>query len=152
MKPEDAPIFNHLTDEHLLALTVYLEARNQPPEAQIGVAWVIMLRVRHPSWMGRTVHQVILKPNQFSEYNSNDPEYVLAEGIAAHWDEHYGADKALRIAEGIAASVISGMTPNPFGRDDVLYFREEHVHPKYESGQTMVAKWGSTTFWVDKKA
>jgi spore germination cell wall hydrolase CwlJ-like protein len=151
MKPEDKPIFDRLTDEHLLALMVYCEARNQPYEAQVGVAWVTMLRVRHPSWMGRTVHEVILKPNQFSEFSSNDPEYALAEGIAANWDAHYQTDKALRVAEGVAAGVISGLIPNPFGRSDVFYFREEHVHPKYESGQEMVAKWGSTTFWVDRK-
>jgi hypothetical protein len=110
-----------------------------------------MLRVAHPSWMGRTVHEVLLKPNQFSEYNSNDPEYVLAEGFAANWDRHYGSDKALRIAEGVAAGVLSGHIPNPFARDDVLYFREEHVHPAYEAAQVMIAKRGTTTFWVDKK-
>ncbi len=151
MRPEDAPIFARLTDERLLALTVYMEARNQPFEAQVGVAWVIMLRVKHPSRMGKTAHEVILKPNQFSEYNSNDPEYVLAEGIALHWDNHYGSDKALRIAEGIAAGVLSGHIPNPFARDDVLYFREAHVHPRYEAAQVMVAKWGNTSFWADKK-
>ncbi len=146
MKPEDKPIFDRLTDEHLLGLTIYLEGRNQPYEAQVGVAWVVMLRVRQkrrgdtppktitargvsPQPFYRTMHEVILKPNQFSEYNSNDPEYVLAEGIAANWDAHYQIDKALRIAEGIAAGVINGLIKNPFGRDDVLYFREEHVHP-----------------------
>jgi spore germination cell wall hydrolase CwlJ-like protein len=151
MKPEDAPIFARLTDAQLLALTIYCEARNQPYLAQVGVAWAIMLRVKHPSWMGKTVHEVILKPNQFSEYNSNDPEYVLAEGIAANWNMHYGADNALRVAEGIATGVLQNSIPNPFGRDDVLYFREEHVHPNYEKTQTMVMKAGTTTFWVDNK-
>ena len=67
-------------------------------------------------------------------------------------DQHYGSDvAALRIDEGIAAEVLSGHIPNPFGRDDVLYFREEHVHPNYEKTQTMVMKAGTTTFWVDKK-
>ncbi len=151
MKPQDAPIFERLTDAQLVALTVYMEARNQPVDAQVGIAWVIMLRVAHPSWMGKTVHEVVLKPNQFSEYNSNDPEYGPSVAVARDWDGRYEADKALKVAEGVAAGVLSGHIPNPFGRDDVLYFREEHVHPDYEARQTMVAKWGTTTFWVDKK-
>jgi spore germination cell wall hydrolase CwlJ-like protein len=146
---KDSKLFNELTDLQLVALTLYLEARNQPQQAQIGIAWVIMLRVKHPSWMGRTIREVILKPKQFSEYNEDDPQYTLAKEIASSWATHHGADRDLREAVVIADLVLSGKIPNPFNRDDVLYFREIHCHPYYEPKQKKVAQWGDTGFWVD---
>ena len=109
-----------MTDEHLLAPTMYLEDRGEPdPEARdkamTGIGWVILLRVAHPSWMGKTIHEVILKPNQFSEYNSNDPEYVLAEesrptGISIMGRMRH---RFLRIAKGPRRRCSPAISPTP---------------------------------------
>jgi N-acetylmuramoyl-L-alanine amidase len=151
VRPQDKETFDKLTDVQLVALTIYLEARGEPQQAWIGIVWVILLRVKAKTWMGKSIREVILKPSQFSEYNDDDREYMLALGIAENWQAHFGADRELREAVVIADQVISGKIANPFGRNDVLYFRASTSHPNYESTQKKVAQWGETGFWVDQK-
>lgn len=57
-----------------LARTLWGEARGEPREGQIAVAWVIRNRTENPGWWSRqrdgipddTIEAVCLEPNQFS--------------------------------------------------------------------------------------
>lgn len=65
--------FNHDNELMLLARMVFGEARNQPFEAMIGVAYTAVNRARIGSWYGKDLHDVLLKPWQYSCFNKNDP-------------------------------------------------------------------------------
>ena len=65
--------YENLSDLHLIALAIWREARGEPIEGKRGVAFVIANRVRKPGWWGKDWKSVILKPWQFSSFNSNDP-------------------------------------------------------------------------------
>src|SRR6185312_7029005 len=57
----------------LLALCVWREARGESATTKLGVAWSIRNRVVRGGWWGNTWATVILKPYQYSSFNSNDP-------------------------------------------------------------------------------
>jgi spore germination cell wall hydrolase CwlJ-like protein len=59
----------------LLAATVFLEAEGEPPEGQLGVAWVVRNRVDR--WR-QDWHDVILAPWQFSCWNPSERPRALA--------------------------------------------------------------------------
>ncbi len=63
----------HLTDTHVLACTLYGEARSEPTDGILAVACVIRNRVKadlghdqKPDWWGEGYRGVCLKPAQFS--------------------------------------------------------------------------------------
>jgi len=90
VKSEHEPIFEALTDEQALALTLYLEARSEPTKGIIAVGSVILERVRL-GYFGKGVKGVCFKPYQFSCYNSKDPQYEkVALRIASNFDEEAG--------------------------------------------------------------
>lgn len=67
MNPDNAWCFS------LLALCIWREARGEVYDAKQGVAWSIRNRVMEPCWWGSGWDGVILKPWQYSSFNSDDP-------------------------------------------------------------------------------
>jgi spore germination cell wall hydrolase CwlJ-like protein len=61
--------YDQLSELVLLELCMWREARGEGSLGKRGVAHVVSNRVKS----GRTWHQVILKPYQFSSFNANDP-------------------------------------------------------------------------------
>lgn len=60
---------DRLSDEEVLALTVYLEARGESEVGWRWVAWVIKNRVaKQRSYWGLTIKEVCLNPEQFECY------------------------------------------------------------------------------------
>jgi len=59
----------NLSDRDILAKTIMAEAGNQSQLGMLGVGSVIMNRLRNPGY-GNTLQDVILKPGQFSPWNS----------------------------------------------------------------------------------
>lgn len=58
----------------LLALCVWREASNQSREAQAGVVWCVLERVKSPGWWGSSILGVITKRWQFSSMTAaGDP-------------------------------------------------------------------------------
>lgn len=64
--------FGHLPEEKIMALTLWAETRGEPIAGKVAVGTVIMNRVEHRSWDGKTVKEVCLWPKQFSCFNPND--------------------------------------------------------------------------------
>lgn len=60
-------------DIDILARTIYGEARGEPWEGKIAVAWVVRNRAERGGWWGDTIREVCLKPWQFSCWNETDP-------------------------------------------------------------------------------
>lgn len=104
-----------------LGQTLWGEARNQPFEGQVAVAWVPTNRVRlgwYPS-----VQAACEAPAQFSCWNRGDPNREPMRALTQQ-------DPLFRRALGIAALVLSGDLPD-FSRGATNYYRW-NMHPEPE--------------------
>lgn len=89
------------TDLDWLALTLVMEAGREPWEGQLAVAYVIVGRARRTK---ASISDTVLKPYQFSAWNTDEPTRRLLDTIAPEvWAQCYMA--------GIAAA--GGFLPNP---------------------------------------
>lgn len=66
-----APELERLTDIELLALMVAAESDNQPLAGRVAVAMVAMERLRLQPRYGSGLRAVLLRPRQFSTFNSD---------------------------------------------------------------------------------
>ena len=105
------PSFLKLSPTKVLALTIYGEARGEPAEGKIAVGSVILERVDHRDWDGKTIPEVCLKKWQFSCFLENDPNYGKLLNIAEQWDETMATNSALNDCFGIAIGLINGHIP-----------------------------------------
>lgn len=104
-------VFLYLAEDQVMALTIYGEARGESVEGKIAVGSVILERVDHRDWDGRTILEVCLKPWQFSCFNERDPNFGKLLHIAENWDEAMAVDRALNDCYGIAAGLLAGTIP-----------------------------------------
>lgn len=54
------------SDVDLLARIITAEARGEPLEGQLAIAWVALNRASRPGWWGTTLREVLQKPEQFA--------------------------------------------------------------------------------------
>jgi len=108
MKPEHRQIFESLTDWQLMGLCIEREASGEPYEGKVAVGTVILERVDHRNWDGKTVREVILKPWQFSWTMEEAGKNYYEESvyIAANWVDAYRHSKALQECCDIATKMI----------------------------------------------
>jgi N-acetylmuramoyl-L-alanine amidase len=74
-----------MTDQDIMARTIYGEARGEGLEGMQGVANVILNRFalwdKHPHFGIGTVESVCLDPWQFSCWNANDPNVEVIKSV-----------------------------------------------------------------------
>jgi spore germination cell wall hydrolase CwlJ-like protein len=95
-------------DLDVMARTIWGEARGEPLEGKVGVAWVIKNRVDHPGWWGHGIAGVCRQPWQFSCWNADDPNQAKLIGVTAR-------DEMFRDCLMVAAGVLSGNLSDPTG-------------------------------------
>jgi len=61
---------DEMSDLEILARTIQKEAGGESDKGKLAVGAVIANRVKAQSWMGKNLKEVILKPGQFSPWNS----------------------------------------------------------------------------------
>lgn len=128
MKPEDKYLFTKLPDWQLMGLCIEREASGEPREGRIAVGTVILERVDHRGWDGKTIREVILKPWQFSwtmpqaglEYYQDSVE------MAANWRTEYSRNTMLVECCILAREMIQGEVP----RDPDLIGCFQYLNPK----------------------
>lgn len=103
--------FLRLTDAAAMALTIYGEARGESDAGKIAVGSVILERVDHRDWDGKTIKEVCFKRKQFSCYNENDPNYGKLLAIAENWEASLATNPALNDCYTIALGLINGNIP-----------------------------------------
>lgn len=103
--------FLKLSEKQIMALTIYGEARGESVEGKVAVGSVILERVEHRNWDGKTIHEVCLKPWQFSCFNHGDPNRGKLLNIAEMWDEAMAVNPALNDCYCIASGLIDGYVP-----------------------------------------
>lgn len=101
--------FGHLTKKQLMGLTIYGEARGESKQGKIAVGSVILERVEHRDWDGKTIHEVCLMPFQFSCYLPADPNFPALKLIAEDWEGKYRNSLVLQYCYRIAADLIDGL-------------------------------------------
>lgn len=100
--------FLKLTPTQILALTIYGEARGESTEGKIAVGSVILERVDHRDWDGKTIPEVCFKKWQFSCYNERDPNYPRLLHIAERWDVEFKMSVSLNDCYDIALGLMNG--------------------------------------------
>src|SRR5215469_17749145 len=107
------PSYQDMANMAFLALVVWREARNQPPEAKLAVAYSVIERVKKPGWWGSTIQTVIAKKWQYSSMTADDdPQLGL-----------YPDDNDPQWAESLiaASTAINELEPNP-APEGVMYY------------------------------
>lgn len=100
--------FGHLVSAQIMGLTIYGEARGESGEGKIAVGSVILERVDHRDWDGKTVQEVCLCPYQFSCFLPSDPNFAALKMIANDWENKYLQSKDLQDCYHIALDLLSG--------------------------------------------
>ena len=106
--------FGFLPDDKLMAICLLAEAGGEPYEGRVAVGTVILERVDHLHWAGKTIQEVILWPYQFSWTLTSNPERARMLAIAKDvdtfiWTQTPEADalgECLKIAQGLIAGTI----------------------------------------------
>ncbi|HBE45737.1 MAG TPA: cell wall hydrolase [Deltaproteobacteria bacterium] len=143
-------VFEGLDDKKLMALCLWGEARGEPLSGKIGIAFVIMNRVKKDGWFGSTIKKVILKPKQFSCFNEKDPNRVKLVMLAQNWDYFFQKDKALRECYYVAEKIIEDNTfqDNVFG---ATHYKTAKCRASWADSMQLVAVIGNHEFYVEKK-
>jgi len=68
--------YKELSDLQILALCIWREARGEGMLGKRGVGCVVRNRINAKSFFGHDWKAVILKPYQFSSFNSDDPNSI----------------------------------------------------------------------------
>ncbi|HDK42901.1 MAG TPA: cell wall hydrolase [Candidatus Pacearchaeota archaeon] len=147
--------FLKLSPVKLLALTAYGEARGENIEGMKAVINVILNRVKNlkrfadKNLLSRSpYHAVILKPYQFSMYNSEDPQYNRIKTISNNFNKFLLTDSLLNNAYQIAKLAIRNMLQdNTQGAD---HYHTTDVHPSWVSSLTRTVQIGRHIFYKTK--
>lgn len=141
MRSEDKHFFDVLEDYQIMGLCIEREASGEPREGRIAVGTVILERVDHRNWDGKTIHEVILKPWQFSWTmpQAGVDYYNKSVMIAQDFDEYYQHKIDLRDCADLAKDMIAGTVP----RDPDLAKVHccEYLNPRIPSAQRTKIKW-----------
>ena len=101
--------FGHLDDAKLLGLLMFGEARGETDQGRIAVGSVVMERVDHRDWDGKTIKEICLMPYQFSCFLPNDPNFPKLKKIAEDWGNN--VSPMLNNCHYLAKGLLSGVIP-----------------------------------------
>ena len=122
--------FSTDTDEVLLARMLYGEARNCSREEQIAIGYVALNRQASGRYGGRTLRGVILRPSQFSCFNSNDPNRNVIMNPGAQEFEPF-----VDTARGVINHQYTDNT-----RGATHYFNPRSANPSWANGMTQIGR------------
>jgi len=146
MKPEHSKLFGRLADGDLLGLLIYLEGRGEPIEGRIAIANVVRNRVNKSE--SKSYFAIITAKNQFSCFNSNDPNYSIGVSIATRmFNRQMYEDLTHKLQEcrWVAMGIVNGsILDNTQGAK--FYFNPKIVIPSWAKDMTTTVKIGNHTF------
>ena len=124
-----------------LAKTIWGEARGEGLRGMQAVANVVMNRVNAASWYGASIKDVVLKPQQFSCWNANDPNRAKIDKLSL---EDLAASGALNVAR----QVISGQLKDITG--GATNYHATSVNPAWTAKMTKTVQIGNHVFYKEK--
>ena len=129
--------------EHILAITLYGEARGEHTEGKIAVAWVIQNRMKDPRWPN-TIGGVCTQPKQFSCWNANDPNFsILVDKLfeTRNRDPHRAWRECLWVAGGVLRCYLSDNT------DGANHYHTRSIKPSWSEKMTRTVEIGNHIFY-----
>lgn len=101
----EGSLTNQDYEKALLAILMWREGRGEPLECRIGMGCTVRTRVQAPGWWGSTWVGVMLKPEQYSCFNPNDPN---AAKLPSESDPQF--QECMAAADGIHSGITSDPT------------------------------------------
>lgn len=124
----------------VLALNTWAEARGEPYEGKLAVAYTVVNRVGDPRWP-KTVADVVFQAFQFSWTNPGDPNRMKLDEV--NWDDPSFVD-----AHKAASAAYYGLTPDPSAGANHYFNRKAvKVVPLWSKGANRTAVIGSHEFF-----
>ena len=122
----------------ILALCVWREARGEPRDCKLAVAYSVLNRVARPAWWGKTVLGVLGKKWQYSSLAApGDPQLIL-------WPVE--SDSTWQECLDVADSALNNREPNPAPGAD-SYYDTSISAPDWTKGARFVGKFDRILFW-----
>jgi len=142
---EHKQIFEQCTDLKLLALCIYGEARGESELGRTAVGCVVRNRVKvQPR---KSYKEVILKPLQFSCFNSDDPNCkILLEYAEKPYTLNSDFVDCLMVAESIISNKIGDITAGATN-----YFNPKRADPDWAKTMVKTVSIGKHDFYRNKK-
>lgn len=138
------------TDQQLLALTAYGEARGEGLDGVVAVCQVVRNRLQQPERFGTTWREVMLRAKQFSCWNVDDRNRPLLEQLAERLVyaaplgmAKAGLVEALWIADGVMAGRVRDLA-----RGATHYHATTITAPYWATGQRPVTVIGHHAFYA----
>jgi len=141
--------FGHLDDVHLMALTMFAEARDQGALGIIAVGSVILERVEHRDWDGKTIKEVCLMPFQFSCYLPTDKQFGMLKKLARNWDDR---NSILGVCLYFAEGLINGTVPRTpeIAEHHITQYLRTDCEATWEKDMTKIVTIGDHDFYSEK--
>lgn len=124
----------------VLARTIYGEARGEGLLGMVGVAAVVLNRVKKRSWWGRTVERVCKKKWQFSCWLENDPNRPAIEKVTV-------GCPVFSTCLNVAALAVNGLLLDP--TKGACHYHTKNINPKWAKDKQPCAKIGNHLFYND---
>ena len=126
--------------ELYMAKTMWGEARGEGLAGMQAVGNVIMNRVDAGSWYGASIKDVVLKPYQFSCWNSNDPNRAKIDALTVSQLES-------SMALPLARQIIAGDLPDITG--GATHYHAKSITPSWASKMKRTAMIGNHIFYKE---
>ncbi len=123
---------------YLAALCAWREARGCSEESIRGVLHVMRNRVQHGGFYGKSYPDVILKPFQFSSFNTKDPNATKFPA---------SDDRKFHIILEITEKVLNGQDEDLTG--GAVLYHDVDVFPDWAAKAIQTAKIGPFTFYKE---
>jgi len=127
------------SDTEILAKTIYGEARGEGLTGMEAVANVIINRAKHPCWWGKNIREVCLKPQQFSCWNTDDPNREKL-------DSDLSAEPLFGVCRRIAVRAIKGLLPDK--TKGSTHYHAVSVHPRWAAALVPNVQIGRHLFYT----
>ena len=139
-----------LSDDAILALTIYGEARGEPIEGQIAVGCVIRNRLKDAkARYGKTYREVALKRLQFSCWNPDDadPNFRKVLEAAQVLLDKKPADAALEQCAYVALGISRDALADNVKGCNHYFLATLTPRPSWSQGYVPLAQKGAHTFY-----
>lgn len=138
MSKIDLMMAEHVANRFMLALCIWREARAEPLEGRVAVAFTVLNRAKHPGWWGNDVYSVVTKPWQYSSITApGDKQLHLFPKLS---------DTTWLECLQVASDVLDGDVPNPVPGAD-SYFADYIPAPKWATADKFVRQIGHHLFY-----
>jgi spore germination cell wall hydrolase CwlJ-like protein len=124
-------------DIDIAARTVWGEARGEPLDGKLAVAWVIRNRAEKGGWFGEGLAGVSMKPWQFSVWNKND---VNREKLLELKKDSRGYQQALAV---VARSLVTPDDPT----HGANHYHTKDIFPHWAEDADAVLNVGNHLFY-----